>query len=109
MYEIEPRVTPGLKVALVAAGVDLDATNALHSDAVHGPTFRQRIRSKALTFCRLATRRLVREPTPFFVSTVRKNWIVSSSYEPEKKQAVRSKATVVLLGLPRRKWSCWSR
>ena len=92
-YGIEPQVTPDLEAALTAAGVELDAINSLYFDSVHGQTFRQRIRSKAMTFCALVSKGLVREPTAFFVAAVRRNWMLSASYEPGKVKAAGPKAT----------------
>ncbi len=89
----EPQVTPDLEAALTAAGVEADAISSLYFDEVHGQVFRQRIRSKARTFCALATRGLVREPTAFFIAAVRRNWLLSSTYEPGKKSAAGPKAT----------------
>jgi len=61
----------------------------------HGQTFRRRMKSKALSFCHLVSRGLVREPTGFFVAAVRRNWLRSKGYEPGKKVSgkVRPKAT----------------
>ena len=92
-YGIEPQVTPELEAALTAAGVEPDAINSLYFDEVRGQVFRQRIRSKAMTFCALVSKGLVREPTAFFVAAVRRNWMLSASYEPGKVKAAGPKAT----------------
>jgi hypothetical protein len=90
---IDPHLPEDMEGALLAAGVEPDAVNTLDFDVAHGPVFRQRIKGKWRTFCDLVTRGLVQNPTGFFVSPVRKNWMLSSSYVPGlKKAAVISRA-----------------
>ena len=83
---IDPHLPEEMEGALLAAGVELDTVNTLYFDATHGPVFRQRIKGKWRTFCDLVTRGLVQNPTGFFVSAVRKNWMLSSSYIPGLKK-----------------------
>ena len=90
---LDPQVPEDMEGALLAAGVEADAVNTLYFDPSHGPVFRQRIKGKWRTFCDLVTRGLVRNPTGFFVSAVRRNWMLSSSYVPGlKKPTVISRA-----------------
>jgi hypothetical protein len=83
---IDPQLPDDMEEALLAAGVEPDAVNTLYFDIAHGPVFRQRIKGKWRTFCDLVTRGLVQNPTGFFVSAVRKNWMLSSSYVPGLKK-----------------------
>ena len=90
---IDPQLPEDMEGALLAAGVEPDVVNTLYFDAAHGPVFRQRIKGKWRTFCDLVTRGLVKNPTGFFVSAVRKNWMLSSSYVPGlKKPTIISRA-----------------
>ena len=83
---IDPHLPEDMEGALLAAGVEPDAVNTLYFDAAHGPVFRQRIKGKWKTFCDLVTQGLVQNPTGFFISAVRKNWMLSSSYVPGLKK-----------------------
>ncbi|GGR11183.1 hypothetical protein [Deinococcus ruber] len=83
---IEPQVPEDMEGALVAVGVELDTVACLYFDPAHGPTFRQRIKSKWRTFTDLCGRGLIQNPTGFFISAIKKNWMLSSSYVPGLKK-----------------------
>ena len=68
---------------------------SMYTDETYGPVFRQRIKSKFRCFVDLVTRGLVQNPTGFFVAAVRKNWRLSSTYEPGKVKAVPRPAAEV--------------
>ena len=82
----ESQVPAEMETALVCAGVEPDVLASLYFDETNGQAFRQRIKSKWRTFTDLVSRGLVQSPTGFFVSAVRKNWHLSSTYEPGKKK-----------------------
>ena len=81
---IEPDLPEHIEVALEAVGVEMDVARSMYTDETYGPVFRQRIKSKFRCFVDLVTRGLIANPTGFFVSAVRKNWRLSSTYEPGK-------------------------
>lgn len=81
-----PQVPEDMEGALVAVGVELDTVACLYFDPAYGPTFRQRIKSKWRTFTDLCGRGLIQNPTGFFISAIRKNWMLSSSYVPGLKK-----------------------
>ena len=83
----ESHVPADLEAALVGAGVEPDVLASMYFDERHGQAFRQRIKSKWRTFAQLVSKGLIASPTGFFVSAVRKNWHLSSTYEPGKKKA----------------------
>ncbi len=84
---LAPHLPEDLEEALVAVGVESDAVASLYFDAANGPMFRQRIKSKWRTFCQLAKRNLIENPTGFFLAAIRKNWMLSSSYVPGMRKA----------------------
>jgi hypothetical protein len=90
----ESHLPADLEAAVIGAGVEPDVLASLYWDETHGQAFRQRIKSKWRTFTDLATRGLLTNPTGFFVSAVRKNWHLSSSYEPGKVAAPKIVAAI---------------
>lgn len=82
----ESHVPEEMEMALTSAGVEPDVLASLYFDQTNGQAFRQRIKSKWRTFTDLVSKGLIQSPTGFFVSAVRKNWHLSSTYEPGKKK-----------------------
>jgi hypothetical protein len=90
----ESHLPADLEAAVTGAGVEADVLASLYWDETHGQAFRQRIKSKWMTFTQLVSRGLIQNPTGFFVSAVRKNWHLSSSYEPGKVAAPKIVAAI---------------